>query len=92
MQIDLSAEELTAKLKLEIVAHLNLSELPDFDADTPLFGAEGLGLDSIDALELVVLLDRSYGIRQIDPEQGREIFRTLRTLSSFILAQQQVKV
>jgi len=48
-----------------------------------LFG-EGLSLDSIDALELIVLLDKEYGIKMADPKQSREIFRSINTLAQFI--------
>jgi acyl carrier protein len=53
--------------------------------DTPLFG-EGLGLDSIDALELVVMLERHYGIVIKDIEEGRPAFQSVRSLAAFIQA------
>ena len=53
--------------------------------DAPLFGP-GLGLDSIDALELVVLLERDYGIVIKDMEEGRPAFQSVRTLAAFIEA------
>lgn len=58
-------EELIQELRQELIKQLNLEDmLPEsFDENTPLFG-EGLGLDSIDSLELVVLLDRNYGIKR----------------------------
>ena len=67
-------EESIAKLKLLVIKQLNLEDLKpeDIDAEAPLFG-EGLGLDSIDALELIVLLDREYGIKIDDPAEGRKI-------------------
>ena len=65
---------------------LNLEEMTpeDIKTDAPLFGAEGLGLDSIDALELIVLLDKEYGIRLADPKQGRDIFYSIQTMADYI--------
>jgi len=62
-------EELIAKLKEQIIAELNLedSKAEDINDDSPLFGEGGLGLDSIDALELIVLLEKNYGIKIEDP-------------------------
>lgn len=51
--------------------------------DEALFG-DGLGLDSIDALELIVLLEKDYGIKLTDPNQGKEIFASVNTMASFI--------
>ena len=58
-------DALIAELKQKVVEALNLEELSaeEINENTPLFGADGLGLDSIDALELIVLLDKEYGIR-----------------------------
>lgn len=80
-----SIEELTQKLRQEIVSQLNLEDmLPEnFDENTPLFG-EGLGLDSIDSLELVVLLDRNYGIKLSDPKEGKNVFQNIRTMAEYI--------
>ena len=55
----------------------------DIDADAPLFG-EGLGLDSIDALELIVLLEKKYGIKIEDPKDGKKIFYSIRTMAQYI--------
>ena len=80
-------DELTQELKQELIKQLNLEEVlpPDFNENTPLFG-EGLGLDSIDSLELVVLLDRNYGIKLKDPKEGRQIFYSIRTMAEYIHA------
>ena len=77
----------TAELKSKIIESLNLQEVtPDqIDDDAPLFGT-GLGLDSIDALELVVMLEKNYGIVIKDIEEGRPAFRSVRTLADFIAA------
>jgi len=55
----------------------------DIDNDGLLFG-EGLGLDSIDALELIVLLEKNYGIKLKDPAQGKEIFKSVRTMAEYV--------
>lgn len=79
--------ELTQELKAKIIAQLNLEDLTvaDLDDHTPLFG-DGLGLDSIDALELIVMLDKSYGIKLSDPKEGRKVFETVQTMADFIEA------
>ena len=83
-------EDLTQKLKKEIIEVLNLEDIKpeDIDTDLPLFG-EGLGLDSIDALELIVLLEKNYGIKIEDPKEGRKIFTSVRTMADFILEHQK---
>lgn len=65
-------EELILELKTKIIEVLNLEEITpeDIDTDSPLFGA-GLGLDSIDALELIVLLEKSYGIKLANPSRRK---------------------
>jgi acyl carrier protein len=80
-----SIDELIKELRQELVKQLNLEDmLPEnFDENTPLFG-EGLGLDSIDSLELVVLLDRNYGIKLKDPKEGRNVFYNIRTMAEYI--------
>ncbi len=77
----------TAELKSKIIESLNLQEVTpeQIDDDAPLFGT-GLGLDSIDALELVVMLEKNYGIVIKDIEEGRPAFRSVRTLADFIAA------
>jgi acyl carrier protein len=80
-------EELINKLKEQIIEALNLEEMKpeDIDSDAPLFG-EGLGLDSIDALELIVLLEKHYGIKVENPKEGQKIFYSVRTLAEYITA------
>lgn len=74
-----------ARIKRLIVESLNLEGMrPEMIADeAPLFG-EGLGLDSVDALELVVALEKEFGIRIKSQEIGREVFSSVSTLSQFI--------
>jgi acyl carrier protein len=83
-------QELMEKLKKEIIEVLNLEDVSpeDIDADAPLFG-EGLGLDSIDALELIVLLEKNYGIKIEDPKEGRKIFASVQTMAEYILEHQK---
>ncbi|MDR0830767.1 MAG: phosphopantetheine-binding protein [Prevotellaceae bacterium] len=78
-------ENLILKLKEEIIEVLNLEDVKpaDIDENAPLFG-EGLGLDSIDALELIVLMEKNYGIKLKDPAQGKEIFKSVRFLAEYI--------
>ena len=80
-------EELILELKNEIINVLNLEGVKpeDIATDDELFGG-GLGLDSIDALELIVLVEKNYGIKLKDPAQGKEIFRSVRTMAEFIQA------
>ena len=80
-------EELILELKNEIINVLNLEGVKpeDIGTDDELFTA-GLGLDSIDALELIVLLEKNYGIKLKDPAQGKEIFRSVRTMAEFVAA------
>jgi acyl carrier protein len=78
-------EQLIAKLKAEIIEVLNLSELApeSIDAEAPLF-VEGLGLDSIDALELIVLLEKKYGLKIGTAEEGKKVLRSVRSMAEFI--------
>lgn len=78
-------EELIEELKEKIIESLNLEEMvpADIDADAPLFG-EGLGLDSIDALELIVLMEKNYGIKLADAKEGKVIFQSVRTMAEYI--------
>ena len=78
-------EELILNLKKQIIEALNLEDLTpdDIDANASLFG-EGLGLDSIDALELIVLMEKNYGIRLKDPNEGKEIFKSVAVMADYI--------
>ncbi|AEV32226.1 phosphopantetheine-binding protein [Owenweeksia hongkongensis] len=83
-------ENLEANLKAQIIEQLNLEELElqDFGNETPLFGDEGIGLDSIDALELIVLMEKDYNLKIANPEDGSKIFQTVNTMAEFIRANQ----
>ena len=78
-------EEMILKLKQEIIEVLNLEDVKpeDIDNDAPLFG-EGLGLDSIDALELIVLMEKNYGLKLQDPAKGKEIFKSINVMADYI--------
>jgi acyl carrier protein len=84
----MTQEELIEQLKKQIIDALSLEDITpeDIDPDAPLF-VEGLGLDSIDAIELMLLLEREYGIRIEDPKQRREILTSVRTMSKLIESQ-----
>jgi acyl carrier protein len=78
-------EALKQELKSKIIEVLNLEDIAieDINDTDSLFG-DGLGLDSIDALELIVLLDKEYGIRLADPKQGKAIFESIETMAAYI--------
>lgn len=78
-------DQLMADLKRQIIAQLNLKDLrpEDIGDDQPLF-VEGLGLDSIDALELIVLLQQEYKIKLASADEGPAVFRTVRTMARYI--------
>ncbi|MES2590656.1 MAG: phosphopantetheine-binding protein [Bacteroidota bacterium] len=80
-------EELIENLKKQIIEQLNLAEvnLEDIDPAAPLFGG-GLGLDSIDALELIVLLEKYYGIKIQDPKDAKNIFASIQSMADYISA------
>ena len=72
-------------LKQQIIEELNLEEVSvaEIKDDAPLFG-EGLGLDSIDALELIVLLEKYYGVKLKNPEEGKEVFHSVNSMADYI--------
>lgn len=77
--------ELKTKLKKLIIEELSLEDISpeDIADDAPLFG-DGIGLDSLDAVELVVLLQRNFGIQIKDLEEGRKIFENLDALALYV--------
>lgn len=84
-------EELIEKLKVQIIKQLNLEDVEpsDIDPQEHLFDADNeLGLDSIDALELIVLLDKEYDIKIKNQEEGKKIFQSLNTMAEYILQHQ----
>tara|TARA_B100000795_G_scaffold85940_1_gene62491 strand:- start:29919 stop:30173 length:255 start_codon:yes stop_codon:yes gene_type:complete len=77
--------DLKTLLKKQLIEHLNLEDfsVEDIKDDTPLFG-DGIGLDSIDALEIIVMLDKEFDIKISNPEEGSQIFQTVNTITEFI--------
>jgi acyl carrier protein len=84
-------EQLKQQLKEQIIKFLNLTDKKpeDIKNDEPLFG-EGLGLDSIDSIELIVLLSREYGINIQDPKEGRKVLVDINAMADYI-AQHRTK-
>lgn len=78
-------EDLKTTLKQQIIESLNLQGMKpeDIDDNAPLFG-DGLGLDSIDSLELMVLLERNYGIKIEDAREGRKVLGSVQTMADYI--------
>jgi len=81
---------LIEKLKQLIITRLKLADLtPEMiETDAPLFG-EGLGLDSIDALELVLGMEKEFGVVIPDAEVGRKVFQSVRTMAQYVLDQKE---
>ena len=77
--------QLTETLKQQLIEALNLEDMTpgDIETDIPLFGA-GLGLDSIDALEIILLLEKKYGITIENPSEGKNIFYSVQTIAEYI--------
>ncbi len=84
-------DELIQKIKEEVIEVLNLEDVEpeDIDEKSPLFG-DGLGLDSIDALELIVLLEKQYGLKIEDPKDGKKIFYSIETIADYIKENSEV--
>lgn len=78
-------EDLVLELKEGIIEVLNLDGVKpeDIKDDEPLFNSD-LGLDSIDALELIVLMDKKYGIKLKDPSEGKKVFQSVNTMAQFV--------
>jgi acyl carrier protein len=79
-------ENLIETLKEQIIEALNLEDMTaaDIDNDAPIFGEDGLGLDSIDALELIVMLEKNYGIRLANAKEGKDVFKSVRIMAEYI--------
>lgn len=84
-------QELIKTLKHQVVEQLNLQNVKaeEIGDDQPLFAVEGLGLDSIDALELIVLLQQKYGIKLANPEEGPKVFYSVKAMAEYITAHQK---
>ena len=83
-------QDLKTTLKQQIIESLNLQGMKpeEIDDNAPLFG-EGLGLDSIDSLELMVLLERNYGIKIEDAREGRKVLTSVQSMAEYIQEHQQ---
>ena len=82
-------EKLKQNLKEQIIERLNLEDVQpaDIKDGEPLFGGD-LALDSIDALELIVLFENFYGIKITDPEEGKKVFESINTMADYISQKQ----
>ncbi len=80
-------KDLKEQLKQQIIAALNLEDITPADIDdaAPLFG-EGLGLDSIDALELLMVLDKNYGIKFADRNESKAVFASINAMADYVSA------
>lgn len=79
---------LKEQLKQQIIDYLNLIDVEpeDLEDDSPLFGPEGdLGLDSIDSVELLVLLEREYKLKITDPKEGRKVLTDVNSMAQYII-------
>ena len=85
----MNMQDLKYELKKQIIEELNLEDIKpeDIQDDAPLF-MEGLGLDSIDALELVVLLEKYYNVRITDETTGRRVLQSINTMAEYIQEEQ----
>lgn len=83
-------EELVTDLKIQIIQQLNLEDKKpgDIQATDPLFG-EGLGLDSIDALELIVLMEKQYGVKLENPDSGKSVLSSIQSMADYIELQKK---
>lgn len=92
MEYSKEQHQLKQKLKQQIIEYLNLLDVKpeEIDDKSPLFGPEGdLGLDSIDSVELLVLLEREYKIKITDPKEGRKALETIDVMANYILEHQK---
>ena len=80
-------DEIIQQLKEQIIESLNLEEMTpdDIDVSKPLFGDDGIGLDSIDALEIIVLLEKNYGIRLANAAEGKSIFTNIENIAKYVV-------
>ncbi|MDR7129137.1 acyl carrier protein [Algoriphagus sp. 4150] len=78
---------LQEEIKKCLIEQLSLEDLKpeDITDDQPLFGEEGIGLDSIDALEIIVILDNHFGVVLDNPESGKEVFKSVNALADYIV-------
>lgn len=79
-------DNLINEIKAELINALHLDGMKpeDLDADAPLFGEGGIGLDSIDALEIIVMLEKNYGIRLSNVSESKAIFKSIRSIAEYV--------
>ena len=79
-------EDLKRQLKQQMIEALKLKDMKpeDIKDDAPIFGDDGLGLDSIDALEVMVILERYYGIKIEDARVGRKILTSVQSMAEYV--------
>ena len=79
-------DNLINQIKVELIKALHRDGMKpeDLDADAPLFGEGGIGLDSIDALEIIVMLEKNYGIRLSNVSEGKAIFKSIRSIAEYV--------
>lgn len=80
-------EQIIQELKEHLIEELNLEEITpeEINADAPLFGGDGLGLDSIDALEIILILEKNYGVKLANSTEAKPVFYSVRTLAEYIV-------
>ncbi|MDE6515662.1 MAG: acyl carrier protein [Bacteroidales bacterium] len=83
-------EQLIQELKIHLIEELNLEEItPEaIDTEAPLFG-DGLGLDSIDALEVILILEKYYGVKLANVAEAKPVFYSVKTLAEYIMKNRQ---
>lgn len=91
MEKETALQEIRDTLKSKLIEQLSLEDITpeEITNDMPLFG-EGLGLDSLDAVEIIVLLQRNFDVEVKDAQESREIFKTVNTIAEYIYAQKAV--
>jgi len=84
---DAELDRLTQEIKRLLVSSCAIEDTvpEDIGDDTPLFGDQGLGLDSLDAVEIVVMLQRQYSVDVKDMQRGQLVFRSPRTIAQYVL-------
>ena len=84
--MDKTLDDLKQELKELLVENLSLEDITpaEIGDDTPLFG-DGIGLDSLDGVEIVVMLQRHYGLDVKDMQKGKEIFQSINTLADYVM-------
>ena len=81
--------ELRRRVKEMIVQQLRLTlDAAEIGDDAPLFGPDGMGFDSVDALELVLGMEQQFGVHIPDEEVGRRVLQTVRTMADFVRERQ----